>query len=170
LGTKDSFWFQFSHIATPTTSLNPIGQQTSTPTWIAHTIGVNWTHSFGPTSVLQAQFGRTYAILNTLNSRPNGVESLDVQYRRRLHLRLSRRQVLSTSRRLDERFLSMELAENMRLADFSVLWKGGSARGRPFEEKMQLAGSKTGGWVYDEPWWGGHNGNPAQKDMDNCSG
>jgi len=47
----------------------------------------------------------------------------------------------------------MELAANMRLADFSVLRKGESAarwsRGRLVEEKMQPAGSKTGGWMYD---------------------
>jgi len=59
----------------------------------------------------------------------------------------------------------MELAENMRLADFTVLRKGESAarrsQGRPFEEKMQLAGSKTGGWVYSEPCWAIHNGNPG---------
>jgi hypothetical protein len=46
--------------------------------------------------------------------------------------------------------VSMELIEKTRLADFSVSRKGESAaprrRRRPFEEKMKLAGLKTGGW------------------------
>lgn len=68
LGTKNSFWFRYSHISQPTTSFNPIGQSSSTTNYLAHTIGVNWTHTFGPTAVLQAQFGRTYATLNSLGS------------------------------------------------------------------------------------------------------
>jgi hypothetical protein len=70
LGAKDSFWFRFSKVTLPRVSVNPIGQGTTTDTWHAHTIGVNWTHAFGPGTVIQAQFGRTWAIDNTRSSVP----------------------------------------------------------------------------------------------------
>jgi len=71
LGTKDSFWFRFSHVTLPTTSINPIGKSQTVDTWHAHTIGASWTHIFGPGTVMQAQFGRTWAIDDTMSSVSN---------------------------------------------------------------------------------------------------
>ena len=55
----------------------------------------------------------------------------------------------------------MELAENMKLAEFSVLRRAKDtarwSRHRPSEEKMQLAGSRKGGSVYTELCLGIHN-------------
>ncbi|MGH9402231.1 MAG: TonB-dependent receptor [Terriglobia bacterium] len=68
LGTSNSFWFRYSNISQPTTSFNPIGQGSSTTNYLAHTMGVNWTHTFGPSAVMQAQFGRVYATVNSLGS------------------------------------------------------------------------------------------------------
>ena len=47
-GTKDSFWFRFSQVTLPRISINPIGNSQTNDTWHAHTIGANWTHTFGP--------------------------------------------------------------------------------------------------------------------------
>jgi hypothetical protein len=71
LGSNDSFWFRFSQVTLPKTSVNRIGNAQTVDTWHAHTIGVNWTHIFGPGMVMQAQFGRTWAIDNTRASVPN---------------------------------------------------------------------------------------------------
>src|SRR2546426_159531 len=42
----------------------------------AHTIGANWTHTFGPGTVMQAQFGRTWAIDNTTSAVPAAPSSI----------------------------------------------------------------------------------------------
>src|SRR5205807_172833 len=70
LGAKDAFWFRFSHVTLPRVSTNPIGKAATNDTWYAHTIGANWTHTFGPGMVMQAQFGRTWAIDNTTGKVP----------------------------------------------------------------------------------------------------
>jgi hypothetical protein len=70
-GTKDSFWFRFSHVDLPKSSANPIGNAVSSDDWQAHTIGANWTHTFGPTMVMQASFGRTWAIDYSSTTVPN---------------------------------------------------------------------------------------------------
>ena len=71
IGTKNSLWFRFSHVDLPKSSLNPIGRAVSSDDWQAHTVGANWTHTFGPTMVMQAQFGRTWAIDYSNSSVPN---------------------------------------------------------------------------------------------------
>ena len=76
LGTKNSFWFRFSHVDLPKSSTNPIGSAVSSDDWQAHTIGANWTHTFGPTMVLQASFGRTWAIDYSNGSVPNVPSSI----------------------------------------------------------------------------------------------
>jgi Carboxypeptidase regulatory-like domain len=76
LSTKDSFWFRFSHVDLPKNSQNPIGNAISTDDWQAHTIGANWTHTFGPTMVMQTSFGRTWAIDYSTSNVPNVSSSL----------------------------------------------------------------------------------------------
>ena len=71
LGEKDSLWFRFSHVTLPRVAVNPIGLSQNVDTWHARTLGANWTHIFGPGTVMQAQFGRTWAIDDTVNSVPN---------------------------------------------------------------------------------------------------
>jgi hypothetical protein len=53
----------------------------------------------------------------------------------------------------------MEPIEETRFADFSLSRKGEMLPGR---SKKNPAGSKTGGWVYNQPCWAIHNGNPIQ--------
>jgi hypothetical protein len=71
LGDKDNFWFRYSNVRQTRDAVNPIGRAVSHDLWTAHTMGANWTHTFSPSMVLQAQFGRTWAIDNTANSVPN---------------------------------------------------------------------------------------------------
>jgi hypothetical protein len=80
LGAKDAFWFRFSHVALPSTSLNPVGKAISANTWDAHTVGANWTHTFGPTTVMQAQFGRTWATDYASTSVPSSVTAVTSLY------------------------------------------------------------------------------------------
>jgi hypothetical protein len=79
-GTKDAAWFRFSSVNLPATSISPIGQASTNDTWTAHTMGANWSHTFGPSAVMQAQFGRTYAIDNTTGSTPGVSSSLIAQF------------------------------------------------------------------------------------------
>jgi hypothetical protein len=76
LGTNNSFWFRFSHVDLPKNSVSPIGNAVSSDDWQAHTIGANWTHTFSPTMVMQASFGRTWAIDYSANTVPNVPASL----------------------------------------------------------------------------------------------
>ena len=71
VSAKDATWFRFSKVTLPRTAIKPIGNAANVDTWHAYTIGANWTHTFGPGMVMQAQFGRTWAIDNTASSVPN---------------------------------------------------------------------------------------------------
>lgn len=59
LTKRDSFWFRFSNISLPQTSVSPIGNTLATKEYNAHNLGVNWTHTFGSSGILQVEFGRT---------------------------------------------------------------------------------------------------------------
>jgi hypothetical protein len=69
-------WFRYSNVDLPRVSTNPIGHALSSDEWQAHTMGANWTHTFGPTMVMQASFGRTWAIDYSSNRVPNIPSSL----------------------------------------------------------------------------------------------
>ena len=71
LGDKDSLWFRFSHVTLPTTSVNPIGDASTVTTWHAHTFAASWTHIFGPGTVMQAQFGRSWGTSDAIASVAN---------------------------------------------------------------------------------------------------
>lgn len=60
LGEKNSFWFRFSHIHVPVSSPGNFLNQISLGDYHAHQLGANWTHTFGPTAVLDVKFGRNY--------------------------------------------------------------------------------------------------------------
>ena len=75
-GTKNSLWFRYSNVDLPKSSSNPIGHALSSDEWQAHTVGANWTHTFGPTMVMQASFGRTWATDYSSNSVPNVPSSI----------------------------------------------------------------------------------------------
>lgn len=57
------------------------------------------------------------------------------------------------------------ITENMGFIGFDVLEHCESracrGKGTPRRGKLQLAGSKDGGWVYTELCWGVQNGNPG---------
>src|SRR5262249_32186128 len=77
-GARDSLWFRFSKVTLPRLTTNPIGAATNTDTWRARNYGANWTHTFGPGTILQTQFGRTTAesdALNAVAKAPAGVIS-----------------------------------------------------------------------------------------------
>ena len=76
LGQNDSIWFRFSRVVLPRQSVNPIGLATNADTWRAKNYGANWTHIFGAGAVIQMQFGRTTAAIDTVNvvtGAPSGV-------------------------------------------------------------------------------------------------
>ncbi|HEV2498291.1 MAG TPA: carboxypeptidase regulatory-like domain-containing protein [Terriglobia bacterium] len=60
LGTKDSFWWRFSHVAPPGYSTGNYLDEQSSALYHAYQMGVNWTHTFGPTTVMDIEFGRNY--------------------------------------------------------------------------------------------------------------
>jgi outer membrane receptor protein involved in Fe transport len=60
LAQKDSFWFRFSHIHVPVTTPGNFLDSTGLGDYHAHQYGANWTHTFGPTAVLDVKFGRNY--------------------------------------------------------------------------------------------------------------
>lgn len=60
LGEKNSFWFRFSHIHVPVTSPGDFLDETGLGDYHAYQLGANWTHTFGPTAVLDVKFGRNY--------------------------------------------------------------------------------------------------------------
>ncbi|MGH9351468.1 MAG: carboxypeptidase-like regulatory domain-containing protein, partial [Terriglobia bacterium] len=60
LGTKDSFWFRFSHVGTPQTSESVVGNN-GVVTYNAHVWGASWNHTFGPSAILTLQMGRNFA-------------------------------------------------------------------------------------------------------------
>ncbi|MGH9451315.1 MAG: TonB-dependent receptor domain-containing protein [Terriglobia bacterium] len=59
LGDKNSFWFRFSHIHVPVTTPGD-WSDTGLGDYHAYQLGANWTHTFGPTAVLDVKFGRNY--------------------------------------------------------------------------------------------------------------
>ncbi|MGH9396341.1 MAG: TonB-dependent receptor domain-containing protein [Terriglobia bacterium] len=60
LGEKNSFWFRFSHIHVPTTSPGNFLNGEGLGDYHAYQLGANWTHTFGPTAILDVKFGRNY--------------------------------------------------------------------------------------------------------------
>lgn len=77
-GPRDSLWFRFSKVTLPRLTSNPIGDANNTDTWRAKNYGANWTHTFGPGTVMQMSFGRTTAASdarNVLAKTPTGAIS-----------------------------------------------------------------------------------------------
>jgi hypothetical protein len=75
-GPNDSVWFRFTRAVLPTMTTSPIGKTTVTDTYHTKNYGANWTHVFGPGTVLQTQFGRTTAAVDTISTvvrAPSGV-------------------------------------------------------------------------------------------------
>lgn len=58
LSSKDSLWFLYSHQSVPKTVGGGFAGLVDETDYAAHLLGVNWTHTFGPSAVLQVQFGR----------------------------------------------------------------------------------------------------------------
>ncbi|TAM78963.1 MAG: hypothetical protein EPN47_19830 [Acidobacteria bacterium] len=59
LTPNDSIWGRFSHISSPRNIPGIFGQANEN-SYNAHTIGLNWNHTFGPSAILTLQFGRNY--------------------------------------------------------------------------------------------------------------
>ncbi|HEX5483671.1 MAG TPA: TonB-dependent receptor [Terriglobia bacterium] len=78
LGQKDSFWFRYSHIHVPVTTPGNFGD-TGLGDYLAHQWGANWTHTFGPTAVLDLKFGRNYGYAISDDLFPDDVAAKIIQ-------------------------------------------------------------------------------------------
>ncbi|HEV2233342.1 MAG TPA: carboxypeptidase-like regulatory domain-containing protein [Terriglobia bacterium] len=58
-GAKDAIWGRFSHTSSPRLVPNIFGAINAN-SYTAHTFGVTWNHTFGPSALLSVQFGRNY--------------------------------------------------------------------------------------------------------------
>jgi hypothetical protein len=65
VGTRNSFWFRLSRFRNVTSSRGVFMGSRNSNVYPAYNLGVNWLHTFNPTSILQAQFGRVYAFDQT---------------------------------------------------------------------------------------------------------
>jgi hypothetical protein len=61
LGSRDLAWFRYSGLQYSQSVSGGIANLTSTSTNPTSNYGANWVHTFSPTFVLQAQYGRNYA-------------------------------------------------------------------------------------------------------------
>ena len=59
LGNKDFFWFRYSGLYYNTTATGGLPGFTSASNYPADNYGASWVHTFSPSLVLQAQFGRS---------------------------------------------------------------------------------------------------------------
>ncbi len=59
LSAKDAIWGRFSHTSSPRDVPNIFGAFNANA-YNAHTYGVTWNHTFGPSALLTVQFGRNY--------------------------------------------------------------------------------------------------------------
>ncbi|HEX4807366.1 MAG TPA: carboxypeptidase regulatory-like domain-containing protein [Bryobacteraceae bacterium] len=62
LNDKNILWFRFSHINTPETTSPGLVGFTSITGFAGYNLGTAWTHTFGPSAVLQVQFGRNWGV------------------------------------------------------------------------------------------------------------
>ncbi len=60
LGAKNSFWVRFTHLSSPTTYQESLPGFFGQDLYHAYQTGGDWTHIFGPTTVLTVEFGRNY--------------------------------------------------------------------------------------------------------------
>ncbi len=68
IGAKDSFWFRYSAIYYDTSGSGGIANQAQTLTDNpAQNYGASWVHTFSPSLVLQAQYGRAHQETNSFN-------------------------------------------------------------------------------------------------------
>ncbi len=58
LNPSNSFWFRFSHDSAPVTGSGGFVGLLSDTYYLAYNAAGSWTHTFGPTAVMQLQFGR----------------------------------------------------------------------------------------------------------------
>jgi Carboxypeptidase regulatory-like domain/TonB dependent receptor-like, beta-barrel len=71
LNTKNSFWFRFTRVTVGRSGSAGYPGLAAERPYSAHQLGANWTHTFGPSAVLSAEFGRTDAreiIQNAFNN------------------------------------------------------------------------------------------------------
>lgn len=61
LNAKNSLWFRFTRVTVGRTGSGGYPGLAADRPYSAHQLGVNWTHTFGPSAVLSAEFGRTDA-------------------------------------------------------------------------------------------------------------
>ena len=66
LGSKDFFWFRYSGVLFNVSQSGGRQSLASLRDNRAKDYGVSWVHTFGPTSTLQAQFGRAFTEQNTI--------------------------------------------------------------------------------------------------------
>lgn len=77
LGSKDFFWFRYSGLYYNTTQSGGIPGFVSASTYPAQNYGASWVHTFSPSLVLQAQFGRAHQENNGQTVAP-GLSDADI--------------------------------------------------------------------------------------------
>ena len=77
LGTKDFLWFRYSGLYYNTTQSGGLPGFTSASNYPAQNYGASWMHTFSPSLVLQAQFGRAHQENNGSTIAP-GISSSDI--------------------------------------------------------------------------------------------
>ena len=60
IGTKDNIWFRYNGLEFSTTQSNGFPGLRNTTDQPAHNYGLSWVHTFSPTLILQAQYGKAY--------------------------------------------------------------------------------------------------------------
>jgi hypothetical protein len=60
IGTKDNIWFRYNGLQFTTTSSGGFPGLTNTTQQPASDYGISWVHTFSPTLILQAQYGKAY--------------------------------------------------------------------------------------------------------------
>jgi hypothetical protein len=77
LGSKDFVWFRYSGLYYNTTSSGGLPGFTSASNYPAQNYGASWVHTFSPSLMLQAQFGRAHQE-NNGSTVASGISSADI--------------------------------------------------------------------------------------------
>ena len=73
LGTKDFLWWRMIHTTSPSVTPLPFQSGTLADNNRAYNWGANWTHTFGPTTVIEVQFGRNYGFTSAFQNYPESI-------------------------------------------------------------------------------------------------
>ena len=73
LGSKNSLWWRLSHTTSPSVTPQNFQSLTLADNNRAYNLGANWTHTFGPTTVITVEFGRNYGFTSAFTNYPESI-------------------------------------------------------------------------------------------------